>query len=229
MHKLLIVDDDRATLDLMRAYLSETYEIVETEDPRQAIALALDHKPDAILLDLMMPNFSGFELCQSFRTLSYTCAIPVFIMSGETEAKYKDHCTNLGATAYFEKPLKFDELKRRLPADLQNTKKEQRAQVRVRMCLEIKLKGVEASGRAFEEQTKTENVSSEGFMCNSMSTMVKDAIVEVFLISSGREQYAGQARVVRKEASGAPWRQYGFKFEGKTLAWPLQESKLRSR
>jgi DNA-binding response OmpR family regulator len=228
MHKILIVDDEEAMLGLIRTHLSEVYEVIDTDDPQQALALALNHKPDAIVLDLMMPNFSGFELCQSFRALSYTSAIPIIIISGETEAKYKDHCTNLGATAYFEKPLKFDELKRRLAVQLQSTKPDQRALVRVRMRLDIKLKGMDASGRAFEEQTTTENVSAEGFMCNSMSSLVKDAIIEVSLITGG-EHYAGRARVVRKESSVAPWRRYGFQFEGKTLAWPLQESKLRSR
>jgi DNA-binding response OmpR family regulator len=52
--------------------LSEGYEVIDTVDPEQALGLALEHKPDAILLDLMMPKFSGFELCQSFCSLSYT-------------------------------------------------------------------------------------------------------------------------------------------------------------
>ena len=110
MHKILIVDDDKAMCDLLRACLSEAYEIIDTQDPEQALALALEHKPDAILLDLMMPKFSGFELCQSFRSLSYTSTIPILVITGETDAKYKDHCANLGAVAYFEKPLKLNEL-----------------------------------------------------------------------------------------------------------------------
>jgi len=65
-------------------------------------------------------------------------------------------------------------------------------------------------------------VSAEGFMCHCMSSLVKDAIVEVIL-SSGGEHYVGRTRVVRKESSGAPWRRYGFQFVEKTTAWPLQE------
>jgi len=64
--------------------------------------------------------------------------------------------------------------------------------------------------------------SAEGFMCNCMSSLVKDANVEVIL-SSGGEHYAGRARVVRKESSGTPWQRYGFQFVEKTPAWPLQE------
>ena len=115
VHKTLIVDDDKAMCDLLRACLSEGYEVIDTVDPEQALGLALEHKPDAILLDLMMPKFSGFELCQSFRSLSYTSTIPILVITGETEAKYKDHCATLGAVAYFEKPLKLDELRRSSP------------------------------------------------------------------------------------------------------------------
>jgi DNA-binding response OmpR family regulator len=222
VHKILIVDDDKAVRDLLRACLSQAYEIIDTEDPEQALALALEHKPDAILLDLMMPKFSGFELCQSFRSLSYTSAIPILVITGESDAKYKDHCANLGAVAYFEKPLKLDELKRRLITELESKRSEQRAHVRVRMRLTLRLRGTDASGKAFEEITTTENVSTEGFMCNCMSSLVKDAIVEVILSSRG-EHYVGQARVVRKESSGTPWQRYGFRFVEKTSAWPLQE------
>ena len=81
LHKILIVDDDEATLELMRIRLSEAYEAICTRDPEQALGLALEHKPDAILLDLMMPKFSGFELCQSLRSLSYTSTIPIIAMA----------------------------------------------------------------------------------------------------------------------------------------------------
>jgi DNA-binding response OmpR family regulator len=222
VHKILIVDDDKAMCELLRACLSKGYEVIDTVDPEQALGLALEHKPDAILLDLMMPNFSGFELCQSFRSLSYTSTIPILVITGETEAKYKDHCANLGAVAYFEKPLKLDELRRRLAMELQSNRSEQRAHVRVRMRLGLRLRGTEPSGKAFEEITTTENVSAEGFMCNCMSSLIKGSIVEVILSSRG-EHYVGQARVVRKESSGTPWRRYGFQFVEKTSAWPLQE------
>lgn len=128
-------------------------------------------------------------------------SIPILVITGETEAKCKDHCANLGAVAYFEKPLKLDELRRRLTVELQSKRSEQRAHVRVRMRVALRLRSTEASGKAFEEITTTENVSAEGFMCNCMSSLVKEAIVEVIL-SSGGEHYAGRARVVRKESCG---------------------------
>ena len=224
MLKILIVDDDEATLKLMRIRLSEAYEAICTRDPEQALGLALEHKPDAILLDLMMPKLSGFELCQSLRSLSYTSTIPIIVITGELDAKYKEHCANLGAVGYFEKPLDFDQLKRTLTAQIESNRPEHRVHVRVRMRLALKLRGTDASGRKFEEMTTTENVSAAGFLCNCMSALVKDAIVEVTLSSGCGERYIGRAQVVRKESSGTPWHRYGFQFRGKTLDWPFQES-----
>ena len=224
MHRILIVDDDEATLKLMRRRLSEAYEAICTRDPEQALGLALEHKPDAILLDLMMPKFSGFELCQSLRSLSYTSTIPIIVITGELDAKYKEHCANLGAVGYFEKPLDFDQLKRTLTAQIESNRPEHRVHVRVRMRLALKLQGTDASGRKFEEMTTTENVSVGGFLCNCMSALVKDAIVEVTLSSGCGERYIGRAQVVRKESSGTPWHRYGFQFRGTTLDWPFQES-----
>ena len=224
MHKILIVDDDEASLELMRIRLSEAYEAICTRDPEQALGLALEHKPDAILLDLMMPKFSGFELCQSLRSLSYTSTIPIIVITGELDAKYKEHCANLGAVGYFEKPLDFDQLKRTLTAQIESNRPEHRVHVRVRMRLALKLRRTHASGRKFEEMTTTENVSAAGFLCNCMSALVKGAIVEVSLSSVGGERYVGRAQVVRKESSGTPWHRYGFEFREKTLDWPFQES-----
>src|SRR6202021_3499442 len=101
MQKVLLVDDDEALRRMMTMRLSDAYHVVDTGEPEKAVGLALEHRPAAILLDLMMPKFSGFELCQSFRSLSYTSTIPILVVTGETEAKYKDHCANFGAVAYF--------------------------------------------------------------------------------------------------------------------------------
>ena len=82
MPKILIVDDDQSMRRLLRMRLADAYEIIDTGEPEQALSLALEHRPDAIFLDLMMPKYSGFELCQSLRSLSYTCHIPIFVITG---------------------------------------------------------------------------------------------------------------------------------------------------
>jgi DNA-binding response OmpR family regulator len=91
VQKILIVDDDPQLVSLHRMRLEDRYEIIDTSEPEEALGLALEHKPGAILLDLMMPKFSGFELCQSLHSLSYTSLIPIFVITGESAAKYKEH------------------------------------------------------------------------------------------------------------------------------------------
>jgi DNA-binding response OmpR family regulator len=220
MLKLLTVDDDEAILKVMKIRLSNAYELICTKDPEQALGLALEHKPDAILLDLMMPKVSGFELCQSFRSLSHTSQIPIIVITAERETKYKEHCANLGSVAYFEKPVDFDELKRTLTAKIEAKRPNRRTHVRVRLRLPLKLGGIDSSGRTFEEITTTENVSAAGFLCDCVSALAKDSVLKVIL-SGSCERYAGQAQVVREESSGTTGHRYGFKLLEKTLTWPF--------
>ncbi len=222
MPKILVVDDDDAIRGLVKARLSGTYQIIDTRDPVQALGLALEHKPDAILLDLMMPDCSGFELCQSIHTLSYTSRIPIFVVSGESAAKYRDYVTNLGASGFFEKPINFPELKARLAEALQAKRPERRAHVRVGMKLVLKLKGTDERGRSFEQLTTTENVSAGGFLCNLPVVLAPEASLDVFLSGSGGDRHAGTARAVRQEAPNSPWQRYGFQFVERSPEWIFQ-------
>ena len=221
MQKLLLIDDDPDMLGLHRIRLSDTYEIIETDKPEDAIGLALQHKPSAILMDLMMPKFSGFELCQSFHSLSYTSRIPVFVITGESAAKYKEHCESLGAKAYFEKPVDYKELRAQLATELNSRQVERRAHIRVKMRIILKLRGTDANGTKVEVLTATENISAGGFLCAATVNFLKDTEVEVFLTGE-QERYAGRARVVRRESPGAPWQRYGFHFAETTPEWILQ-------
>src|SRR2546426_6747088 len=72
MPRILCVEDDQTMRELLREHLQDAYEVIETSDASEAIALALQHKPDCILLDLMRPESSGFELCQILSSLNVT-------------------------------------------------------------------------------------------------------------------------------------------------------------
>jgi len=223
MKKILVVDDDVQMRGLFRMRLSDTYEVVETGDPEQGLAMALEHKPDAILLDLMMPKFSGFELCQSFHSLSYTSHVPIFVITGESGTRYREQCSTMGATGYFEKPVDFNLLKKTLGTELGKAQQERRCEVRIRMRVILKLKGTDADGKQFEEQAETENVSTQGFLCTCSRSLIKGAVLEVF-VGKESQKYVGHARVVRKESSGAPWQRYGFQLEDANSEWVLHKS-----
>jgi DNA-binding response OmpR family regulator len=223
MKKLLVVDDDAAMRGLIRMRLAEQYEVFDTGDPEQALALALEHKPDAVLLDLRMPKFSGLELRNSFYALSHTSRLPIFVISGESGAKYKDYCDEMGITAFFEKPVDFTKLKARLSAELDSQRVERRSEVRVQMRVALRLRGVDASGKQFEETAETENVSASGLLCSCSRGLVKGTSLDVYRTGLS-DRYVGQARVVRKDSPGAPTCRYGLKFTGKVVNWVLQNS-----
>src|SRR5579864_2195943 len=221
MKKILIVDDDDAMRRLIKVRLADTYETIDTGNPVQALGLTLEHRPAAILLDLMMQDCSGFELCQSLHNLSYTARIPIFVISGESAAKYRDYVVGLGASGYFEKPIDFARLKGRLAEEFGTSREERRAHVRVRMNLILKLKGVDQAGRSFEQLTTTENVSAGGFLCSLALNLSPDASFEVFLSGAGHDRYAGRAKAVRREAPDTPWQRYGFQFIERSPEWIL--------
>lgn len=198
--------------------LSDQFEIVETEEPEQALSLALQHKPDAILLDLMMPRCSGFELCENLHSLSYTSMIPIFIVTGESSSKYQAHCESLGARGFFEKPVDYKALKATVAAEILKSAPDRRAHVRVRMKVVVVLRGVDSENQRFEVSSATDNVSAGGFLCTCSASLVKDTVVDVYL-KSAQEIFVGKARVVRRVAPSAPWQQYGFQFVETTNEW----------
>ena len=220
MQKLLVVDDEEAVRRLMRLNLSDTYEIIDTGDPEQALALAMQNKPAAILLDLRMPRFSGFELCRTFTSMTFTQLIPIFVVSGEAGSATKALCKDLGATAYFEKPIDFDGLRSSLAKVLGAKRPERRGEVRVRLRVPLKLRGTDANGKAFDEDTVTENLAPSSFLCGCTAVLPKDSIVDVYT-KSGGAQLVGKARVIRSEANETPYPRYAFRFTEKSGAWVL--------
>jgi DNA-binding response OmpR family regulator len=219
--KLLVVDDDEALRRLMHLELSETYQVIDTGEPEHGLALALEHMPDAILLDLRMPKYSGYELCQTFTSFSRTQSIPVVIVSGEGGAQTREHCKQLGAAAYFEKPLDFEALKVFLRGIVTTSRPIPRSEVRVRLRVPLKLRGKDAQDKDFEEAATTENVSLSGFLCTCNRAIPVHAIVDVDIVSV-RNDHVGKAQIMHSEAKAPPLYRYGCRFTEKKGPWVLQ-------
>ena len=221
MHKLLIIDDEAPMRRLLRINLEDRYKIVDTGDSDLALQAVFQSKPNAILLDLRMPDYSGFELCRTFNSLTSTQLIPLIIVSGESGGSTKAFCKELGAGAYFEKPIDFEALKIGIANLLRAARPERRSEVRVRLRVMLKLRGTDREGKPFEEASATENVSKSSFLCGCTAPLIKDSPIEVHLITGGI-QSVGKAQVVRSENDNTPYPRYAFRFAEKAGDWVLR-------
>ena len=220
MRRLLLIDDDASMRRLLRLQLESSYEIVDTADPEEGIVLALQRKPDAILLDLMMPRYSGFEICQTISSLSFTQRIPIFIVSGESSARYEGFCRNLGAKGFFEKPVDFDQLRIELAAAIEGKPVANRPEPRVRIRAALRLSGLDSAGRAFDLPIMTENVSANGFRCGCRASLHQGAAIDVYLATGGCH-FVGKAQLVRVDSAGGAGQTCEFQFTQKPAEWVL--------
>jgi DNA-binding response OmpR family regulator len=219
MPRVLIIDDDDAIRRMVRFRLKDSYEILDTESPREGLILALEQKPDAILVDLMMPAHTGFEVCQTLAGLSFTQLIPVFVISGAPRGIYKDFCDALGARGYFEKPIDFQALQSRLAAVLTERRENRRREARVRLKIGVKLRGRDAKEEPFETLTFTEDVSSRGFSCELNVLLTPNAVVEVFLWMPKAHRFTGEARLAWTQFAETTAQTCGFEFLGDPREW----------
>jgi len=218
---LLIIDDDESLRKVMAFRLRNSYKIIESGSPEEALALALQHKPDAILLDLMMPKYSGFEVCQTLSSLSFTSHIPILIVSGESSERYKSVCEKIGAKGFFQKPVDIDALQQKLTALIAVGRHVPQIKPRVRLRLMLKLRGIDSTDTEFEIVTATENVNATGFLCGCTALIGLNSIVEVFLAIDGAP-FAGKARVTQVNEPGAIGQECDFEFVERPIDWILQ-------
>jgi diguanylate cyclase (GGDEF) domain len=108
--KILVVDDDTATLNLISKTLIGHSQIATAQTGEKCISLAGDLQPDVILLDLYLPGVNGFELCQSLRTNPATATIPIIVMSESKKDELLDFAKRVKANGCLQKPLNLDRL-----------------------------------------------------------------------------------------------------------------------
>ncbi len=114
--KILIVDDEKPIVDILKFNLEkEGYKTVEAYDGEQAVKLALETKPDLIILDVMLPKMDGFTVCRKIRQ-KLSC--PVIMLTAKEEVVDKIIGLELGADDYMTKPFSIRELIARIKANL---------------------------------------------------------------------------------------------------------------
>lgn len=109
--KILVVDDDIDTLRLVGLMLQrQGYQIVAANNGHQALTMAQAEKPDIILLDVMMPDMDGYEVCRRLRANTTTATIPIIMFTAKSQVDDKVTGFEAGADDYLTKPTQPREL-----------------------------------------------------------------------------------------------------------------------
>jgi len=102
---ILIIDDVRINLMLLESILCEDYQVVSATDSRMGLMLASEKSPDLILLDIMMPEMDGYEICKRLKLNPETKSIPVIFVSAKDTVGDELKGLEFGAVDYISKPL----------------------------------------------------------------------------------------------------------------------------
>lgn len=119
MKKILIIDDSPDSVFLLQDRLErEGFEIAKAYNGEMGIQKAVDEKPDLILLDIMMPDISGYEVCKTLSSKEETKLIPIILLTALTEADNLKKGLQSGAFDYIKKPFNRIELIARINSAL---------------------------------------------------------------------------------------------------------------
>lgn len=117
--RVLVVDDNEMNRDMLsRRLLRLNYEVLMAEDGEQALSMVREQSFDLVLLDIMMPNISGYEVLERMKADDATKHIPVIMISAVDDLDSVVRCIELGAEDYLFKPFNPVLLKARVGASL---------------------------------------------------------------------------------------------------------------
>lgn len=102
---ILAVDDEASNLQLLRQILQDHYRLLFAKDGARALELARQEQPDLVLLDVMMPGMSGYEVCAALKAHPATASVPVIFVTALTETADEVEGFEAGAVDYITKPV----------------------------------------------------------------------------------------------------------------------------
>jgi CheY-like chemotaxis protein len=102
---VLIVDDSVTNLHVLNQILKPHYRVKATRSGVKAVDIATRDRPDAVVLDLMMPDLDGMEVCRRIKAVPELERIPVFFVTGSVEQAAHAECKDAGAAGVLTKPV----------------------------------------------------------------------------------------------------------------------------
>ncbi|MCR5279948.1 MAG: response regulator [Lachnospiraceae bacterium] len=111
---ILVVDDDKEMLKIIRMFLMDDYQVAIVDNGRQAIEYIVKHTPDLILLDYMMPLFDGPHVLEIIRKREASRKLPVIFLTAVSEREQIMQCLKLNPQGYIVKPVSREDLLQRV-------------------------------------------------------------------------------------------------------------------
>lgn len=166
MEKILIVDDNPTNITILSEIFRIEYKIFVANNGEKAISIAERVKPDLILLDVMMPEMDGYEVCKSLRNKSDTADIPIIFITAKTSSDDIIYGFNMGAQDYIAKPFNQGEMivrvKNQIELKKMREKIKQTAEEIENSNIETKAKNFELEKMIFElNKTREKLIASE--------------------------------------------------------------------
>jgi len=130
-HRLLLIEDDFDVAEMLLMYFEGLeYEVLHADNGTDGIELARTKFPNLILLDVMLPDMDGYEICYRLRNMSMTKYIPTLFLTQKDERASKVKGLELGADDYITKPFDIDELRLRVEGGIRRATRENLTEVR---------------------------------------------------------------------------------------------------
>lgn len=152
--KILLVDDEPQNLQLLRQILKDDYDLVFAKSGSDAVSSALEHHPDMILLDVMMPGMDGHEACRILKEDHRTRHIPVIFVTAMNEESDETKGFELGAMDYITKPVRPAVVRMRIKSHLALSDQQRACQLRVeqqhQQLIDSRLQSLQMLGKAAE-------------------------------------------------------------------------------
>lgn len=164
-HTILVVDDTPENIEILVGILGDEYKVKVAINGEKALAIAnSDSPPELILLDIMMPNMDGFEVCKRLKENPKTSEIPVIFVTAKGETEDESRGFELGASDYITKPISAPIVKVRVKTHLELFMKNRMLNEKVEelqksiRILDNKLKRVSSPKRKEKKQEPKEEV-----------------------------------------------------------------------